>query len=314
MAKHKPYRYVIYLLVRLAESVVYLLPRAWVLGLARLLGRAGFYLIGRQRKKTLENLKLAFGQEKSDLEIGEIAIQSFEHLTSTALEMLRFPKLRWEELAQWVVGADEAFRVYREILRAGRGVISITAHMGNWELLAGIMAVSKTCQGAIIARRLYYERYDRWVVGLRQSLGVRTIYREDAARMALEILAKNQVVGLLPDQDIDSLKGVFVNYFGRPAYTPVAPVRLALASGAPILPNFLIRQRDGKYKIVLGEVLWPRVTTTRENAVREYTEKWMLDFEKVIRQYPQQWAWMHNRWKTQSFQQVDSPRDRKSVV
>ena len=150
----------------------------------------------------------------------------------------------------------------------------------------------------MVGRRIYYEPYNRWIVNLRQAVGLRTVYRSESARKILQVLSRNEAVGLLPDQDIDSLRGVFVDFFGRPAYTPVAPVRLALASGAPIVANFLIREPGDRYRFVAGGVIRPVIETTREEAEKKYTAEWMQGFEKIIRQYPGQWAWMHPRWKT----------------
>ena len=142
---------------------------------------------------------------------------------------------------------------------------------------------------------------------------MRTIYGEEAARELSRLLRKNEIVGILPDQDINSLKGVFVDFFGRPAYTPVAPVRLALSTGSPIVVNFLIRQPSGRYRLVLGEVIRPKIEATRDEAVRKYTEAWMKQFEEVIRRYPDQWAWMHNRWKTRPETAVDGQKETVSA-
>ena len=269
------------------------------MAMARRFGGIAFTLVVRQREKTLTHLRLAFANEKSEEEIRGIAREVFENLAMTMAELLQFPKLSREKVEK-LVDAGGAYEIYNRLLAEGNGLISVTAHIGNWELLAGIFGL-RGHSGAVLARRIYYEPYNRWIVGLRQSLKVPTIYRDDSSRDILKRLARNEIIGLLPDQDIDSLKGVFVPFFGRLAYTPVAPVRLAMTSGAPILPNFLVRQKDGRYKLVAGQVL--RVPDTmglgREEASRKMTEDWMRQFENVIRMYPGQWAWMHNRWRTQ---------------
>lgn len=278
-------------------GLLYVLPRPALLAFAEYLGRFGFYVVARQRNKTIENLRKAYGTEKTDAEIRRIACRVFEHITKTGAELLQFSKLGTEGVKK-LVDAEKAVRVYNELLKEGRGLISMTAHIGNWELLAGAFGV-RGYSGAVLARRIYYEPYNRWIVGLRQSVKVTTIYRDDASREILERLQKNEIIGLLPDQDLAGLKGIFVPFFGRPAYTAVAPVRMALSSGAPMLPNFLIRKPDNSYELIVGEVIRPVIKTTREEAVRDYTAEWMRQFEKVIRAYPEQWAWMHDRWKTQ---------------
>ena len=272
------------------------MPRGLALFLAEHAGRAGFWLVGRQRRKTLENLRQAYGSEKTQAEIETLAQRVFENFTLTAVEILQFKKLNFEKVSSFVDFGD-AFSIYDGLLAEGKGLISVTAHLGNWELLAGIFGL-RGHQGAVLARRIYYEPYNRWIVGLRAALKVPTIYRDDSSREILKRLANNEIIGLLPDQDIDSLKGIFVPFFGKPAYTPVAPVRISLATGSPMLPNFLIRDGVSRYKLVVGEVIRSE-NGDREEAVRSMTENWMAQFEKVIRIYPEQWAWMHNRWKTQ---------------
>jgi len=298
VAKKKPYRFILYLIGRAAAGIFYLLPRAWALGFARFLACVGYAVISRQRSKTLQHLELAFGKEKSWAEKETVARKVFEHFAMTAAEVLQFSKLTPKKIKK-IVDFENALQVYESLLSEGRGLISITAHIGNWELLAGVFGLLGF-HGAVLARRLYYEPYNQWIVGLRQSLHVPTLYRDQSSKEILKLLRRNEIIGLLPDQDIESLKGIFVPFFGRPAYTPVAPVRLALASQAPMVCNFLIRRPDGTYRMILGDVIRPVVKSSRAEAIEEYTAQWMANFEKVIREYPEQWAWMHNRWKTQA--------------
>lgn len=296
MAKKKAYRYPLYLLVRGIAGIFSLLPRPVLLLLARSTGKIFFRTVFRQRKLTLINLSHAYGHEKNERELLELGSRVFENMAQTGADILKFPSLSPEKFAS-IVDYQNAEQVYRDLLREGRGLISLTAHIGNWELLAGAMT-AKGVEGVVIGRRIYYEPYNRWIVDLRRSVGVATFYRDRSARHLLKALRQNQVVGILPDQDIDSLAGIFVDFLGRPAYTPVAPAKLSLASGAPILPNFMIRCRGGRYRIILGEVIRPGHDLPKEEAVKEMTRKWVAACETVIRRYPDQWAWMHPRWKT----------------
>lgn len=294
MAKKKPYRFVLYLFARGCARLFELLPRNAALYAAKFLGGAAFALVARQRDRALAHLRMAFPDKPED-EIHRIAKEVFENMAMTSAELLQFGKLTPEKILEFVDTGD-ALKTYDRLLGEGKGLISMTAHLGNWELLAGIFGL-KGYKGAVLARRIYYEPYNRWIVGLRAAVKVPTLYRDDSSREILKRLAAGEIVGLLPDQDIDSLKGIFVPFFGRPAYTPVAPVRIALSTGAPMLPNFLVREGVTRYKLVIGEVIRPE-SGDRDEAVRKMTENWMSQFEKVIRQYPEQWAWMHNRWKT----------------
>lgn len=296
MAKKKPYRFVLYLFFRGLNAVIYILPRSWAMAWANALAGLAFETVSRQRNKTLENLRFAYGQEKSPEQIRKIAKQVFENLAMTGVEMLQFPKLNEAKIAR-MVDSTEAQKVYDRLLAEGKGLISMTAHLGNWELLAGSFGV-KGYKGGVLGRRIYYEPYNRWIVGLRMALKVPTVYRDDSSKEILKFLKRNEIVGLLPDQDMDSMKGIFVPFFGHPAYTTIAPARLVIASGAPMLPNFMVRVDRERYKVVIGEVIRAPEGLSRDEAINRITLAWMKQFEKVIRQYPEQWAWMHNRWKT----------------
>lgn len=296
MAKKKPYRFFVYLLARLAAELFSFVPRCVLHFLVRSLSLLLFLILKKQRQLMVKHLSQAFGDRKTPKEINAIARGVILNLGLTAADCLNLNRLTWRRVSEFV-DAQNAFSVYDELLSEGRGIISMTAHIGNWELLAGTFGL-KGYEGAVLARRIYYERYNAWIVGIRRHMNVRTIYRDQASREILNLLSQNKIIGLLPDQDIDSLKGVFVPFFGKEAYTPVAPARLAISSGAPIVCNFLIREPSGKYKIVIGDIIRAQTGQPRDLEVKRITESWMQAFEKMIAKYPEQWVWMHDRWKT----------------
>ena len=297
MAKRRFYRYPLYLLARLGAGLLLALPRGLALALANEVGYLGYRLVSRQRAKILENLKLAYGDTKSPEELETIGKQVLGHMLRTAVDFLRFARLSRDQAASFVE-AEEAYSFCKDILQEGKGLIIMTAHLGNWELLAGSFCLNGF-KGAVIGRRIYYEPYNQWIVSLRSAVNVRTIYQDEAVRQTHATLKAGEIVGLLPDQDRDSVRGIFVDFFGRPAYTSVAPVKFAMASGAPILPAFMIRVPGNRYKLFLGNLIRPKIEDNdRTASIRKYTEAWMKDFEEVIRRYPEQWGWMHDRWKT----------------
>lgn len=295
MAKKKPYRFFLYWVARGFGGILYVLPRRFALWLAEKLGYLAFAVVSRQRNAILRHLHSAYGDSLNEKEIRAIARKVLGEQLQTGVELLQFPKLTPKKIEQ-IVDYGDTMETYRGLLKEGKGIISITAHLGNWEFLAG--AVISKIPGVVVGRRLYYEPYNQWLLKLRQSLNVRTIYRDQSPRHILRALRQNFVVGILPDQDIDSLNGVFVPFFGKLAYTPVSPVKLSLVSGAPMVMSFLVRIPKGKYRLVVTGVLRPCVETTEEAAILKYTAQWMESFEQMVRRYPEQWAWMHNRWKT----------------
>ncbi|HNX68006.1 MAG TPA: lysophospholipid acyltransferase family protein [Candidatus Omnitrophota bacterium] len=296
MAKRRLYRYPLYLLARLATLPFYVLPRSWSLALARMIGFLGYRFVTVQRNKILENLRFAYGESKSQDELSAIGQNVMGHMLQTAVDFFLFAGLSRNKAASFVETGD-AYSVCKDILQEGKGLIIMTAHMGNWELLAGIFGL-QGFRGGVVGRRIYYEPYNRWIVGLRRSVGVETIYQDEAVRKIHAHLKAGEIVGLLPDQDMDRVRGIFVNFFGKPAYTSIAPVKFAMASKTPLLPAFMIRLPGDRYKLVLGKLICPEIGTDRSASIRKYTEAWMQSFEEIIRQYPDQWAWMHNRWKT----------------
>jgi len=297
MAKHKPYRIIVYFIARLFAALLYALPRPLLLALARGFGRLTYYILPHHREATLKNLKMGYGDSKTDQEIRLIAKDVSIHLAQTAAEMLQFPKLNSQK-AERFVDVGEAYNVYNELLAEGKGLIGLTSHIGNWELLGGIFSM-KGLEGRAIARKVRYPPFHHWIESLRKSIKIDLFYREDTSLKELSAwLASGKLLGILPDQDIDSARGIFVDYFGKPAYTSTGPVRLALLTNTPIVTVFLIRMPRDKYKVVIGEVIRPVLKTTIEDALQEYTQQWVLSCENIIRQYPSQWGWNHNRWKT----------------
>jgi len=244
----------------------------------------------------LDNLRFAWKDQLTEREIQAIAKRVFENLAMTATDVIFFPSLTRETLREWILYDDEFLRINR-ILDEGKGVILLTAHLGNWELLAAAFCTMGYL-GALVGKRIYYEKYNEIIVKLRESVAVRTIYRDGSPKEMLKVLRNNQILGMSADQDIESLEGVFVDFFGVAAYTPTGPVKLALAADTVIVPGFAIREGK-RYRLILEEPIAPCFTRgSKEDAVQEFTERWSAVMEKYIRKYPDQWVWMHDRWKT----------------
>lgn len=294
--KRKRIRFFLYLLLKLGIALLRLLPRSAALQAARGIGRAAFHIVPSQRKKVLANLRFAWQGGKSEKELCRIAQGVFENLAMTACDVILFPRLNGGTLRDWLEQDDAPFDSIDRILAQGKGVIIVTGHMGNWELLAAAYGV-KGHSGAVIGRRIYYEPFNQVIVKLREGVGVRTIYRDESPRKMLQVLLKNQILGIVADQDVDSIEGTFVPFFGVPAYTPTAPAKLSIASGAPIVPAFMIRQ-GRKYRLFMEEPIYPEVKDSKEEAVQDMTARWAEAVEDRVRRFPEQWGWMHDRWKT----------------
>jgi KDO2-lipid IV(A) lauroyltransferase len=292
--KFKLRRYFLYYLGRVVAFIFYVIPLEIGLSIASALGRSVFYILPRYRNLTIENLRFAFGNEKSEDELKGIAKRVFQNLGKNAVELVNLPKFNKPVMDRFV-GFRNRERL-DEAYKKGNGVIVLTAHFGSWELMAAALR-ENNCPGVTIGRRIYFKKYDDFLNKLRRSRDVEVIYRDESPRKMLKTLRKNWIVGIVADQDVDSVDGVFVNFFGRQAYTPIGPVALAKASGAVLLPVFIIREGN-RHTIAIEEPVELIDTGNKEADIINNTQKWSNVVESYIRKYPDQWVWMHRRWKT----------------
>jgi len=296
--KIKTKRYYLYILAAMGAVFIAAMPLKMSLWLADIVGSIIFKFGKKHSDKILENLKLAF-PEKSESEIEKIAKGVFSNICKNAVELINTYKLRKKIPESWIEA--EGFEKIKHVLSGGKGALVLASHIGNWELIPMYFAF-KGYRPAIIARRLYFNRYNDFIAGLRKSWGIEIIYRDDSPRRILKVLKENRPIGILADQDVDSVDGVFVDFFGRPAYTPSAPVALGLASGASIVPCFLIRQKKG-HKLIIADPIKLVEGRDKEETIKINTQKWSQVVESYIRKYPEQWVWMHKRWKTKQKKQ-----------
>jgi len=294
------YRYIFYLLALLAKGIVQYMPRGAVLRLGRGMGRLCFWLLPRERNRALKHLRLVYGERK---DLTRIVQGVFENLGMNLLEWFQLPRLskKREDKIFKYTGLEKIERA----LRNDKGIIMLTGHLGNWEYLAAAMAL-RGFRGAVVGRKIYYPPYNNLLCSLRAAAGVETIWRDDSARKMLRVLRQNMLLGILPDQDTKKVDGIFVDFFGYPSYTPTGPVNLALASGAAVLPCFIIR--EGNYhRIIIEDPLPLTVREDKMETLRINTQRWSNIIEEYIRRYPGQWVWIHRKWRTKADRELCSP-------
>jgi KDO2-lipid IV(A) lauroyltransferase len=294
--KYKYRRYYLYYLGRLAALKFYLLPLSVGLFAARIFGSAAYWLLPRYRNAALANLREAFAGGKTEAEIRSIARRVFENLAMVAVEMVRFPHINGRNIGRYIW--FEGLEIFDRSFKEGRGTIVLTGHFGNWELLAMAIRV-KGYPGVAVGRKIYFHKYDEYLNRLRGIHDVNVIDREGSIRSFLRVLRSNRIVGILADQDVDSVDGVFVNFFGKPAYTPIGPVALARVAGSPIIPTFIVRE-GLHHRFIVNEPV--RLVDTGDAAkdMVTNTQAWSDVLESFIRRYPDHWVWMHRRWKTKA--------------
>lgn len=294
--KRKPYRYILYLYLRAALVIVRWLPRSWSLALARFIGGLVYTFLGRYRIKTLEHLKSAYGESKTDEELQKIAKQVFINLAMNGVDWCKWPSLPEAKRDELIFADPADVEKLKALFREGNGVVILTAHLGNWEILGSYLGKTFAPLRAV-GKRIYYEPFNRVIVNLRKSWGVETVFADNSPRELLMILKRKQFLGMLIDQDVDSIDGVFAPFFGRLARTPSAPFRLAISKKATVFMAFLVREGAG-YRFILKDTFRIEDRGGYDETVAYYTKLCTKIYEQVIRQYPEQWVWMHNRWKT----------------
>lgn len=290
-------RWVRYWVVRVALAVIGRLPVRAAARLGEAFGGAAFHLAAGERRKALESLAVAF-PEKSDREREAIALDSFKHLGRCTFENACLPKLdnSFEVRIEWPQADRE--RLERAV-SGGRGVVLVTGHVGNWELLAQFLIQSKV-DGVAVAKELSDPRLTALLDDFRAQRGVRSLWRgaDGTAKSILRALRSGQVIGILIDQDTD-VQSVFVPFFGKLAATPRAAADLVLRTSAPVVVAFCQRKnQDGGYRVSIEEVAF-EPTGEREADVVTLTAQLTSRIEDAIRRAPEQWVWMHRRWKTQ---------------
>lgn len=291
--KYRFRRRLLYTLFMLVDKVFLLVPYHLAIKFGRFSGKLVYIMLSKQRRLTKKHLRMAFGNTKSEKEIAKISRSVFINIGTSVTEILSLPKIkdRLDSVVE-VIGAEKVDKA----LSSGRGLIAISAHFGNWELVPIIFA-HKGYSANVIARPIYYEKYNEWISFMRNSMGVNIIYRTESPKRILKLLRSNQIIGVTPDQDIDSVEGVFVEFFGRKTYTPTAPVKLAMAAGCPIVTMFIVRN-GLRHTVHVNEPVAIERGSDKDAIVRRYTQLWSSALEARIREYPGHWVWMHKRWKT----------------
>lgn len=290
--------YLIYLLLRFFSFLINLFPEKVALWIGRLLGKAMYYLDMEHRKVAFRNLNLALGREKSKEELRAIAKKSFENLGMMAMEFFRIPNLDVETFQKKVrvVGLEKALKVLDE----NRGALLLLGHFGNWELMA---LMSKVIQRPIMVIAKPIKRNPwlyQWILKTREKIGLMVIPPHHATPKVLQALSENQIVGILFDQRAKRSQGIWADFFGRKVPTTPGLAVMALRSGAPVIPVFMIREGWGRHCLFIKEPLRLIRTGDFRTDVEANTQLFNQTIESMVRQYPDQWLWIHRRWERKS--------------
>ncbi len=245
--------------------------------------------VPRLRRVALRNLAMAF-PEKTAAERAAIAGGVFRSIARLLVAVARFPRIRPKNISDWI--RFDGREHVEEALRSGRGVLFATAHLGNWELSAFAYGLAFAPMHVVV-RPLDNPLIDRLVVRRRSLSGNWLIEKKDFARSILKALQSNQAVGILIDQNSGLEEGVFVDFFGTLACAGTGFAKLAARSRAAVIPGFALWS-EAERRYVLR--FYPPVEMT--GCADADTRRLHHELEAVIRECPDQWLWIHRRWKT----------------
>ena len=253
-----------------------------------------FVALASRRRRALENLQLAFPR-MSATDRRRVCRGSFQHLGLMLFELCAVLTAPPERILAGitVVGMEH---LKDAMTKHGRALI-LTAHLGNWELLALAHRLTGI-PTAVVMRPLDAAWFDTLADQLRRRSGIELIDKRNALRPVLSALNRGRMVALLMDQNASRREGTFVTFFGRPASTSKSLAVLALRTRTPVLPIFIYRERLGKHRIEIQPALDGQAAGDSEQTITELTQRCTTSIEAAVRVAPEQWLWVHDRWRT----------------
>lgn len=285
--------------VRIALALLGILPRRAAIRISIWIMRAVPLILKNLRRTGLRSLEIAF-PEKTEAARREILRGTFDNLGRVLGELSQFHKFTREQLAEIIdFDLDEESRnLYARNKAEGRGVLITTGHLGNWEMLVlGFAALYEPI--SYLARPLDNPKIDDLLNSLRTRFGNKPINKTNSAMLAIRTLRKGGILGILSDVNAHPKEGVFVPFFGVEACTSSGAAMLAIRSNSFIYPTFCVWDKAAKrYKFVHGKLLEPANTGDRKIDIIHTTAAYTAEIEKIVRAYPDQWMWIHKRWKT----------------
>jgi KDO2-lipid IV(A) lauroyltransferase len=259
------------------------------------IGAVAFHALGRLRRVGLRNLELAF-PEMTAGEREAILRSEYRNLGFLLAEFCKMPDYTAATASQFI--RYEGLENYLRAREKGKGVLVLTGHLGAWELSSFYHSLMGMPMGMVI-RRLDNPLVDEFVNRVRCLHGNRVIHKDDFARGLIGSMRAGETVGILMDTNMTPPQGVFVPFFGVLACTASGMARIAEKTGAAVLPGFLLwEESEQKYVLRFGEELEVVHTGDAEQDVLTNTAVFTAAIERYVRQYPEQWLWMHRRWKT----------------
>jgi len=293
-----------YAVLRVGIMIFLMFPPNLNLVTARVLGWLWFKIMRRHRRRAMENLRCAFGHELDPAQIKRTARRSMQQMAMMAMELLFTPR----RITEWSWPRHARLKDLGpalEVLLDNKGVIMLTAHFGNWELLGYILATLGFEVHAVM-RPLDNPYINNYLEETRCKRGLKLLYKKGATAQADEILDSGGSLCFIADQDAGR-KGIFVDFFGKPASTYKSIGLLAINHRVPVVVGYARRRSlDFDYEIGANRVIYPHEWQGQDDELRWLTEEFSRAMEDFVRLAPDQYLWVHRRWKSQ-------PRPRQAL-
>lgn len=283
----------VYYLVLYLLKAFRLIPRRTGIAMMRGLSILFYLFSSKHKKNIIRHLTLAFGEEKSKKEIKRLARKVFLHFATAGVDAIRIPIFIKNGMDRYIKADNMHY--LENAYKNGKGMILLTGHFGNWELMGAWLAWKKYPLHVVGASNSN-PRLKELIVKERRNDGYVSITRAKETRKIIKTLKKGYPLGILIDQDT-RVKGVFVDFFNKKANTPIGPILLARRYNVPIIPLFMHIEKDLTYHVECFKPLVLSDTGDTEKDILADAQQCNDMYEKIIREHPEQWVWMHRRWK-----------------
>ncbi len=286
---------IVYAVLRAVVGLLHVLPLETLYSGAALVADALFALSRKHRLRALGHLRRSF-PEWDEARIERVARESMRSLAYLGVEFLLITRRLSANTWRRHVRLGNISQALRTLIQRDSGVIFLTGHFGNWEVVGYTMAVFGF-DSAAVARALNNPYMNTWALGQREATGLRILDKKGAANEIDDLLAGGGAVGFIADQDAGR-RGVFVDFFGRPASTFKSIALMAMRHEAPIIVGYARRLAPRlEFEICADRVIFPHEWAGRKDPMRWITREYTAELERIVRLWPEQYLWAHRRWK-----------------
>jgi KDO2-lipid IV(A) lauroyltransferase len=285
-----------YLLVRATSLILAVLSLGFAYLLARVIGNFAYHVLQLRRQVVMDNLHTAFGREMQKSQLEKIAAESYRQISMSFIELMIGPKLTTH--IQHML-EPEHIELIQELMKQGKGLIIVSGHLGCWELQGAAAATALAEPLTVAAAKQSNPYIDRFVTERRSGMGMQVAGTKEAMKLLLKALRKGQALGLAADQNAGR-GAVFVDFFGKATASQPGPAKLALKFNVPMLVGGVIRTGPAQFRVLLQQV-----EIKKDDTIATITQKHVKILEGFIRQYPEQYFWLHRRWKTRPKEETE---------